>query len=220
MTRTGHELQDLPGTIPIFPLTGVLLLPGGVLPLNIFEPRYLNMVDDALRTGRIIGMIQPAEAGAEGHDESPPVYSVGCAGRITAFRETDDGRFEIVLTGLSRFEVAHEVEGQGGYRRVVARWDRFRADLDEEDDAAIERAPLIAAFQKFAKRRRLGAEWGRLAEISDPEMVTWMAMAVPFHPNEKQALLECATSRERGQMLIALLKIASHEVAARAFSRQ
>jgi hypothetical protein len=214
------KLADLPETIPIFPLTGALLLPQGVLPLNIFEPRYLNMVEDSLGADRMIGMVQPAEAGAEGRVESPALYGIGCAGRITAFRETGDGRYEIVLTGVARFEIAREIEGRRGYRRVVPRWDRYLRDLEAESALTLERAPLIDALRALAGRRGLGAEWAPLTELPNRELVNWIAMAVPFHPSEKQALLECASFAERGRLLTALLEMAAHEGGARGLSRQ
>jgi Lon protease-like protein len=214
------KVPDLPEAIPIFPLTGALLLPQGVLPLNIFEPRYLNMIEDALGADRMIGMVQPADAGAEGRVESPTVYPVGCAGRITAFRETGDGRYEIVLTGVARFEIAREIEGRRGYRRVVPRWERFLRDLDADSTLGLQRAPLVDALRTLAGRRGLGAEWAPLTELPNRELVNWIAMAVPFHPSEKQALLECADFAERGRLLTTLLEMAAHEGGARGPSRQ
>src|SRR5690348_16202720 len=127
------RIDELPAVLPIFPLVGVLLLPRGKLPLNIFEPRYLNMTRDALGGDRLIGMIQPTGEERQGHP--PALYPTGCAGRITAFSETDDGRFLITLTGIARFDVAREIETVRGYRRVLPRWDRFAADLSEPKTA-------------------------------------------------------------------------------------
>jgi Lon protease-like protein len=168
-------VTDLPAVIPIFPLTDALLLPGGRLPLNIFEPRYVAMTADALAGDRIIGMVQPLDPDAETRDREPEVYATGCAGRITGFEESEDDRFEIDLTGLCRFEIARELPGVRGYRQVVARWDRFAGDLDDEDPGSIARGPLITALTEFLTPRGVETDWEAIDDLADAELVTWLA---------------------------------------------
>jgi Lon protease-like protein len=210
VSTPGDIPERLPEILPIFPLTGALLLPQGVLPLNIFEPRYLNMIEDA----------QPAEPNAEARSETPRLYPIGCAGRITTFRETGDGRYEIVLSGMARFEIEREIEGCNGYRRVVPKWDRFLHDLDVDGSLTLQRGPLIDALHLLAGSRGLGSEWDMLAELPNRELVNWVAMAVPFEPSEKQALLECDNIAERGRLLTTLLEMAAHERTVQGATRQ
>jgi Lon protease-like protein len=200
------SLADLPSTIPIFPLPGVLLLPGGNLPLNIFEPRYLAMTEDAIATpDRLIGMIQPTEP--ERGEKPPALYSVGCAGRIASFSETDDGRYLITLSGVCRFGVSEEVATMRGYRRVVADFARWQADLGEAPRAAIERDRLLSALKAYFARNGMSADWNAIADSPDDRLVTTLSMFCPFEPQEKQALLECETLAERSTALIALLEM-------------
>jgi Lon protease-like protein len=200
------SLSDLPATIPIFPLPGVLLLPGGSLPLNIFEPRYLAMTEDAIATpDRLIGMIQPSEP--ERGDRPPALYSVGCAGRIASFSETDDGRYLITLSGVCRFTVSEEVATMRGYRRVVPDFARWQADLGEAPRVAIERDRLLAALKAYFARNGMSADWNAIADSPDDRLVTTLSMFCPFEPQEKQALLECETLAERSTALIALLEM-------------
>lgn len=203
--------EALPGVIPIFPLTNVLLLPRGQLPLNIFEPRYVAMTTDALAGDGIIGLVQPREPDAEARTRQPEVYGTGCAGRITAFEETDDGRIEVDLTGLCRFEIARELPGVRGYRRVAARWDRFARDLEADAANAIAREPLIVALAHFLVDRGVEPDWEAIDDLSDADLVTWLAMSCPFWPSEKQALLECPDAGERARLLAALMEMALHE---------
>ncbi|MEX2647865.1 MAG: LON peptidase substrate-binding domain-containing protein [Alphaproteobacteria bacterium] len=204
----------LPSSLPIFPLPGVLLLPRGRLPLNIFEPRYLAMTEDALKADRLIGMIQPEDPEASlapnpGRPQ-PAVYRVGCAGRMTEFRETDDERYLITLTGVGRFRIAAELALDArGYRRVKADWSSFAGDLAEpaQRPGRFDRKPLLAALRTFFDRRGLSANWGAVESASDDALVTALAMACPFEPREKQALLECAGLTERAQVLLGLLTI-------------
>jgi len=209
MTRTPFDTPSdaLPHTLPVFPLTGVLLLPRGRLPLNIFEPRYLAMVEDALKTDRLIGMIQPTENG--GRAPSPPMYPVGCAGRITQFAETDDGRYLITLTGVARFAVTEELTlGRGGYRRVVAEWDRFRRDCEGEDEGTLDRPRLLNGLKAYFKLQEISANWDAIDATPDEKLVTSLSMICPFAPNEKQALLEAEDLTRRGEALIALIEMA------------
>jgi hypothetical protein len=206
--------EQLPEALPIFPLNGVLLLPGGRLPLNIFEPRYLAMFFDALGGHRMIGMLQPTMPGGFAGDgmptESgpPPVEGVGCAGRIVAFSETDDGR---LLAGLIRFETGKELPlHANGYRRVIPNYGRFRDDFDG-DEAAIDldRARLMTALEGYFRARKLQGDWNGLKRASDDNLVTSLAMVCPFAPSEKQALLEAPDGSARARLLIALLEMAA-----------
>jgi len=201
-----QRLDELPASLPIFPLVGVLLLPRGKLPLNIFEPRYLNMTRDALAADRLIGMIQPTEDERPGH--VPAVYPTGCAGRITAFSETDDGRFLITLTGIARFEVAREIATTRGYRRVAPRWDRFADDLVEGEEAVVDRPRLLAGLKAFFKLHALTADWEAIKATPDERLVTSLAMICPFLPSEKQALLEAGDLAERSRVMTALIEMA------------
>jgi Lon protease-like protein len=208
MGGTGLRIDaaDLPATLPIFPLAGVLLLPRGRLPLNIFEPRYLAMTRDALGGDRLIGMVQPTEEERRG--TVPAIYRTGCAGRITQFSETDDGRFLITLTGIARFAVSEEVAMLRGYRRVLADWQPFHGDLDDDGDAPIDRARLAAALEGFFKLHDITADWDAIASTPDERLVTSLAMICPFAPNEKQALLEAPDLAERARLLTALVEMA------------
>lgn len=209
--------EQLPEVLPIFPLSGVLLLPGGRLPLNIFEPRYLSMFFDTLAGHRMIGMLQPtmpggyAGGGLPSDSGPPPVEGVGCAGRIVAFSETDDGRLLVTLAGLIRFETGKELPPHAhGYRRVMPHYDRFRDDL-EGDEAVIEldRPRLMAALEGFFRARKLQGDWSGLKKAGDDNLVTSLAMVCPFAPAEKQALLEAPDGSSRARLLIALLEMAA-----------
>ena len=199
---------DLPRSLPIFPLQGVLLLPRGRLPLHVFEPRYVNMLRDALAAERIIGMIQPRRAEAQKADDRPDVYETGCAGRITSFSETDDGRFFVTLTGLCRFAVIKELPMLRGYRRVIADYDRFADDLEEDPARHIDRARLMLALSGYLHVQGISADWDTIKETSDERLITALSMLCPFQPSEKQALLECPTLMERGRVMTALIEMA------------
>ena len=202
-----HSIRDLPDVIPIFPLTGVLLLPRGRLPLNIFEPRYLAMTSDALGSHRFIGMVQPS-ADKQSGDRSPAVYGIGCAGRITTFSETEDGRFLITLTGVCRFEIAEELPLQKGYRRVRPRYDRFAADLDEDDADVVDRERLLPVLRDYFDSNGISADWNAVRDAPCDQLVTSLAMICPFEPREKQALLESPDLRSRADLMISLLEMA------------
>ena len=202
--------EDLPESFPVFPLTGALLLPHGRLPLNIFEPRYLAMIDDALAAGRLFGMIQPdpqAPPGATG----PALYRVGCLGRLSSFSETEDGRYLITLSGLIRFAVAEECPLHHGYRRVRADFARFVADLDPTAVlAGFDRPVLLACLRAYFAHRGIEANWEAIEGMGDDTLVTTLCMACPFEPAEKQALLEAPTPAERAGALAALLQMDIH----------
>ena len=207
------EPMALPDILPIFPLTAVLLLPRGRLPLNIFEPRYLAMTRDALGGARLIGMVQPNEpaAGGPGIDNrmNPPVYPVGCAGRITQFSETDDGRYLLTLTGVSRFRIREELPLVSGYRRVVPDWRPFAHDQDSPADPGFDRERLIRGLKGFFAGRQISADWEAIEKAPGEQLVISLAMACPFAPSEKQALLEAADPDERAKLLTALVEMAA-----------
>jgi hypothetical protein len=204
------RLEDLPRILPIFPLTGSLLLPTGKLPLNIFEPRYLAMVQDCLAWGRILGMIQPNGPPPAGSGD-PPVFDTGCAGRVSSFAETDDGRLMITLTGVCRFRVAEELTGTRGYRRVTADWAAYAGDLDEELDFTFDRRRLLEAVKPYLKLHNMDINWRVIESASDLSLTTWLCMACPFEPREKQALLECPDAVRRAETLTALVEMAIAE---------
>jgi Lon protease-like protein len=205
----------LPEVLPIFPLTGVLLLPRGRLPLNIFEPRYLAMVRDALGGERLIGMVQPSDPQDDNRGPrdaggaNPLVYPIGCAGRVTQFSEADDGRFMITLTGVSRFRIAEELPLLSGYRRIVPDWRPFEHDRDVPETPEFDRARLIRGLQSYFAQRQLSADWTAVEKAPSEHLVTSLAMACPFAPSEKQALLEAADLSDRAALLTALVEMAA-----------
>ena len=196
--------DDFPDILPIFPLTGVLLLPRGRLPLNIFEPRYLAMTRDAMEGERLIGMVQPSDPPIR--EMNPAIYPLGCAGRITSFSETEDGRFLITLTGVSRFRIREELPLLSGYRRVVAEWDDF-ADDRSPDERGFDRSRLTNGLKSFFSQRQVQADWSAIDQAPGEHLVTSIAMMCPFAPNEKQALLEAKTLDERAHLLTALIEM-------------
>nr|WP_264185450.1 LON peptidase substrate-binding domain-containing protein [Roseicella aerolata] len=203
-------MDQLPPEIAVFPLSGALLLPGGRLPLNIFEPRYLAMTLDSLGAGRMFGMIQP-EPGAPRGETGPGLYRIGCLGRLSSFAETEDGRLLITLTGVIRFRVAEELPMRRGYRRVRADYAGFEADLDPSGTpAGIDRPALLGALRPFFKARGIEANWEAIEQTSDQLLVLTLAMVCPFEVREKQALLEAATPEARAAMLVALLQMGAH----------
>ena len=202
--------DELPTEFPIFPLPGALLLPGGKLPLNIFERRYLAMIDDALASGRVIGMIQPDEL-RPGTPTGPALYRVGCLGRISSFSESEDGRYLVTLTGVIRFTIAVELESQRGYRRVRAELGRFRADLASPPaTASIDREGLIGALRAYFSTRGFDANWDVINDMADDMLVVTLAMVCPFDPAEKQALMEAPDLADRASTLLTLLQMGAH----------
>lgn len=201
--------EQLPEEIAIFPLSGALLLPGGRLPLNIFEPRYLAMTLDSLATGRLFGMIQgdPSKPRTE---RGSSTYGVGCLGRLSSFSETEDGRLLITLTGVVRFRVAEEIEMRRGYRRVRADYSPYLADMDHAPEE-VPREAILAALQPYFATKGIDANWQAIEEMAGPALVTTLAMVCPFAVAEKQALLEAPTLAERSETLIALLQMAAHD---------
>jgi Lon protease-like protein len=201
------NLEDLPSEFAVFPLTGALLLPRGKLPLNIFEQRYLAMVLDSLESGRMFGMIQPTPHPADAAGE-PGLYRVGCLGRLSSFSETDDGRLLITLSGLIRFTVDAERPGRNGYRRVRGDFSSYTADLTlTRPQVEIEREKLLTALRGYFARRAIDANWEAIKGLTDDGLVITLAMACPFEPAEKQALLEAPTDADRAATLLALLQM-------------
>ncbi len=208
-----RRIGDLPQVIPVFPLDGALLLPGGDLPLEIFEPRYLNMVDDVMAGDRVRGLIQTRAGGSR---ERPRLSDVGCAGRITAYAETSDGRYLITLTGVCRFDAGEELTLQTPYRQVRARYDRFEADLTDGESTqapAAARARFAGALKRYLNRRELDIDWETANTAPLEALVNSLAMGLPFAASEKQALLEAPTLEARFEALSTLLEIDSAEEA-------
>lgn len=207
------SLDQMPGDLPIFPLTGALLLPVGHLPLNIFEPRYLTMISDALQTPqRLIGMTQATDLAVSMGEA--PVHALGCAGRITAFSENDDGTMLITLTGIIRFAIQEELDlAPGGYRRVVPDFSAFASDLAELSDGAgdadVLRASVIDATKRYFEAKGFNTDWDGIQSLDLCELVTSLGMACPFDPLEKQALLEAANVEERAKTLTQIMTMAT-----------
>jgi uncharacterized protein len=201
------RVENLPGEIPVFPLSGALLLPRGKLPLNIFEPRYLAMTEDALGQGRMFGMIQPDPTVPE-IDARPALFRVGCLGRLSSFSESDDGRYLITLTGVIRFAIAAEIDMRRGYRRVRSDFTPFVADLDlESPPVGVARDTLLTALRGYFLQRGFDANWDAIKRLPDDMLVITLAMVCPFEPAEKQALLEAPSEAERASTLLTLLQM-------------
>ncbi len=199
--------QDCPDALPVFPLSGALLLPRGQMPLNIFEPRYLAMVDDTLKTNRIIGMIQPdPEEG--GGPLMPRLYHVGCAGRITQFAETGDGRYLITLTGVARFRVADELPTTTRYRICRVAFEPYAADFQARaGEDAVDRAGVLKALRDFVEANNIKVDWRGIEQAPNEALVNALCMMSPFGPREKQALLEAPDLKTRAEALIAITEI-------------
>ena len=212
MTGPGFsaEFFDLPASLPVFPLGGVLLLPYGRLPLNIFEERYLTMTDDALRSERLIGIIQPSNE-ADSQQKSPSLYKTGCAGRITAFSETDDGRYLVTLLGVCRFNIDQEIDSTRGYRRVVPNWGPFRSDIAKPDKFDIDKERLLVALKCYFEKKTIDADWKAINSMNNIQLITTLAMICPFDATEQQALLVAENIEGRASTMISLLEMASHE---------
>ena len=199
-------LADLPGVIPIFPLPGALLLPRARLPLHIFEPRYLAMLDDVLKTReRLIGMIQPRPTPGGGEALS----SIGCAGRVTAFQETEDGRYMITLSGVSRFRLVSELGGFMPYRRAEVDWSPFERDRGPaEEDPQFDRGAFLALLSRYFAAEGLSTDWGSLKEAEDEMLINALSILCPLEPEDKQALLEAPTLVTRRETLVTLMEFA------------
>ncbi len=202
-------MEDLPAEFPVFPLGGALLLPHGKLPLNIFEPRYKAMVEDALSDQRLFGMIQPDEARPAG-EAGPHLFGVGCLGRLTSFSETGDGRYLIALNGIIRFDIQAELAGRRGYRRVVADLIPYREDLSLPPAYLPQRDALMTALRGYFTSNGFDANWDAIDSMGDEELVVTLCMVCPFDVLEKQALLEAVDPATRADTLVALLQMGAH----------
>ncbi|MDO8422205.1 MAG: LON peptidase substrate-binding domain-containing protein [Parvibaculum sp.] len=205
-----QSVADLPATIPVFPLSGVLLLPRTQLPLNIFEPRYLQMIDDCLRGSRIIGLIQPDEmATPDASADRPALLPVGCAGRLTSYTETPDGRLVITLTGIVRFRIVEELETLTPYRQANVDFAEYIDDLTPElGTEKVSRERLLEVLKEYLETNGLQADWRTIKLSTNETLVNSLSIISPYGPREKQALLEAKTLEDRNQMLIALTEVA------------
>ncbi|GJL85878.1 MAG: ATP-dependent protease [Micavibrio sp.] len=205
------EFDDLPETIAIFPLAGVLLLPCGQLPLNIFEPRYLSMVEDAMAADRYIGMVQPRDKTIREIVDNTPVFETGCAGKITAFNETEEGKYLITLTGICRFNITEEVSGNRNYRRVRTQWTSYREDLQEKKCLDLNRTQLKTLLKKYFELQDMDCDWEAIDGAPDGRLITCLSMICPFDAGEKQALLEAKCCHTRAELFMTMLEIAACE---------
>jgi Lon protease-like protein len=203
-----RSIGDLPRRLAVFPLPGALVLPRADLPLNIFEPRYLAMVDEALSGDRLIGMIQPADEAADLAGK-PELRRIGCAGRITAYAEMPDDRMLITLTGVCRFSIAKELRSARPYRMIEPDFAAFADDLDPgHGQAKVDRDSLLKVFREFLTANDLSADWDQVASASNESLVNTLSLLAPYPPRDKQALLEALDLQTRAEVLIALTEIA------------
>lgn len=203
------DFDDLPPILPVFPLPQVILLPGGRLPLNVFEPRYLSLVHDALGQGRLFGLIQPSGGEETVGEAPPPLYSVGTVGRIVHFSETDARQLFVVLLGICRFRVEAEVEPGDGYRRLAVDYVPFRDDIASPGGGSVAapRARISSALKRYVEAHALELDLRALDALSIPSLVATLSMALPFEAPEKQALLEALTLEHRFNALCALMEM-------------
>jgi len=199
---------EMPGVIPVFPLPGALLLPRGQMPLNIFEPRYIAMIDDSLRDGhRLVGMIQP-DIAHTGSADNPALYKIGCAGRITQLAESGDGRYLIELTGVSRFRIEEELKVATAYRQCRVTYAPFADDFTaRKGENAVDRKALLVALTDFLKANDLKADWDGIEKAPNEALVNALSMMSPYGTAEKQALLEAPDLKTRAEILIAITEI-------------
>ncbi|MBB5045623.1 hypothetical protein HNR60_000352 [Rhodopseudomonas rhenobacensis] len=198
---------DLPERIPVFPLPGALLLPRGQMPLNIFEPRYLAMVDDALREHRLIGMIQP-DLSHSSNEAKPELFRVGCVGRITQFAEAGDGRYILELTGIARFKVVEELAAITPYRQCRVDYGPFVDDFTaRKGEEAVDRETLLSVLREFLKANRLKVDWDGIETAPNEALVNALAMMSPYGPPEKQAMLEAPDLKTRAEILVAVTQM-------------
>jgi len=206
--------SDLPVRVPVFPLRGAILLPRATLPLNVFEPRYLAMIDDVMSGARVLGVVQPAiAAGADPDIESPEgksagLRNVGCLGRVTAYQELDDGRLVITLTGVTRYDILDEVSTAKPYRIMNVNYDRFAADLDQGlGEELVDRVNLMRVLRSYLEENKLKADWSSISRASNEFLINALSVMSPYGPEEKQALLEAADLKTRADVLVALTEM-------------
>ena len=203
--KSYQSIDELPRKIAIFPLTGAVLFPQTQLPLNIFEPRYLQMIDEALSSpDRILGMIQPSLS--KDNPKSENLKQVGCAGRISAFSETGDGRYLVTLTGLIRFEVTQELDTTTPYRQIMTNYDNYKDDLKPSNVENIDRKNLLVLIKKYLEQRNLLIDWEIIEQSPTEQLINYSGVLVPFEPEEKQLLLETKTLFDRCKALESLFQ--------------
>jgi hypothetical protein len=208
--RFQPTFESLPAALPVFPLDNVIIMPGAVLPLNIFEPRYLNMIEDAFRSHHLIGMVQPKPDQAA--EAEPALYTTGCAGRITSYSETSDGRMLISLTGVSRFSIHEELDSIRGYRQVRPDWEPFRGDLDNDWHTAVpDREHLDSVLKSYLRDQQIGVDEEMLDSLPDMRLVNLMATLLPLDGAEKQAILEAPTEQQRADLFMAAIELGLHD---------
>ncbi|MEA3274206.1 MAG: LON peptidase substrate-binding domain-containing protein [Pseudomonadota bacterium] len=209
MTRTPFfpKYADLPAELPVFPLSGAVVMPGVQLPLNIFEPRYLSMVSDALAADRLIGMIQPL--GDTSVDQTPEIRKVGCAGRITSYSETSDGRIVMVLTGVCRFQVQKELNPKHGYRCVEPDWEPFVIDFQESEGAMTDRESFITSLRAYTSLRNVEVPWDDVKKMEDADLINLLCAHLPLNPEDKQALIETIALGDRADLMRGLMDMSS-----------
>ena len=201
-----YAVGDMPSVLPLFPLSGALLLPRGQLPLNVFEPRYVAMVDDALRTHRMFGMIQPDESAVE--RPTSPLFKIGCVGRISQFSESGDGRYILTLTGVSRFALVEEIVAMTPYRQGRVDFNPFAGDFTpREGEDKVDRNGVLKALRDFAEENNLQIDWDSINQAPNEALVNALSMMSPFGPREKQALLEAHDLKGRAEVLVAITEI-------------
>jgi Lon protease-like protein len=213
------KAEQLPSNIPIFPLSGALLLPGIDLPLNIFEPRYINMVDDALQEKRLIGLVQPQQQGLFSKImRTKPLFSTGCVGKIRAFNETEDGRYIIVLQGICRFELGEEISTMRGYRRFKADWSKYLGDLTYREDSKlfnVNKSELLDKVEKFLRKHGSQtslSELKGLSFVNDAFLIDFLCSFLPFESQEKQLFLESGSIEDRIKILYKILGLSEAEI--------
>jgi Lon protease-like protein len=197
--------QELPALLPIFPLSGAVVMPGAQLPLNIFETRYLNMVQDVLGSHHLIGMIQPNDSTA-----SAQLYTTGCAARISFYNETPDGRIEIIITGVCRFDIQAELSSDRGYRLVKPNWERFKSDYELNLPTTEEkRSTIYSTLDRYLSFNELETDTDQLKKLTTPQLVNVLTTALPLSHEAKQSILDAVSFDERFQLLMAKLEMAS-----------
>lgn len=204
-----NKYEELPGSIPLFPLSKVLLLPRAKLPLNLFENRYLHMFDYALKNDRYIGMVQPSElSSSSGNEKSPSIYNIGCAGYVTAFSQTNDNRYEIILEGVCRFKIKKELETINGFRRADVQWSKFKSDFKSEKlNSREKRNEFLKILRPFLEKMSMNFDWEVIEGTNDEDLINTISMCCPFDVNEKQALLEAISLEDRREVLTSLIHI-------------
>ncbi|MGL4440170.1 MAG: LON peptidase substrate-binding domain-containing protein [Bosea sp. (in: a-proteobacteria)] len=208
MNAVYHGPGDCPSIIPLFPLPGALLLPRGQMPLNIFEPRYLAMIDDAMKSHRLIGVIQPDDDASDSTRLTPALYRIGCIGRITQLAETGDGRYLLTLTGVARFQLVDELRAVTPYRQATVSYDGFTKDFEARaGEDQVDRVNLLKALKEFALANELKIDWKGVNEAPNEALVNALSMMAPFGAREKQALLEASDLKTRADMLIAITEM-------------